>query len=229
MRSLEQISLIKNRVSDPFIVENFISSTEIDHLISLYENHPSLIKKNTGPITLNISLCSDKVIDDILSRIQKYIGDFDVTAGLFFKTDYPHIIHNDDTYELPNGVYKAITIPLKLYGNFTEYPKLCFFDQFYFHGPAKFFKRSKNMPTYYNKQVYDYSDVDGIVESSINDQGRLFTHLKPDWLEGLSVHSTLPWIPTTAIIFDSTRLHCASDFRQLGIKNKLGISIFTKL
>lgn len=229
MRSHEQISVIQSRITDPYIVENLLSSFEIEHLVSLYENHPSLIKKNTGPITLDLALCNDDLINTILQRIQKHIGEFEITAGLFFKTDYPHIIHNDDTYELPAGVYKAITIPLKIYGNFTEYPKLCFFDQFYFHGPAKFFNGDSDLPTYFNQCLYDYKDVCGTVDTNITDNEKFLTHLKPQWFKGLSLHSTLPWIPTSAIIFDSVRLHCASDFRQLGITSKLGLSIFTKV
>jgi hypothetical protein len=54
------------------------------------------------------------------------------------------------------------------------------------------------------------------------------THLKYKWLEGLTLWGTIKWKPGTAIIFDSVRLHCASDFRKLGIKSKLGISIFTR-
>jgi hypothetical protein len=38
----------------------------------------------------------------------------------------------------------------------------------------------------------------------------------------------LKWKPTDALVFDSVRLHCASDFRKLNIQSKLGISIFTK-
>ena len=51
----------------------------------------------------------------------------------------------------------------------------------------------------------------------------------PNWLSGLTFWGTLDWRPGNALIFDSTRLHCASDFRQQGIKSKLGISIFTKV
>jgi hypothetical protein len=160
--------------------------------------------------------------------IENSIGPFDITAAFFFQTAFPHIIHNDDTFELPDTVYKAITIPLSMEGFSGEYPKLCFFDQFYFHGPSKFFNGDDVIPTYYNKQIYDYRDVSELVDSPFVDNNNYFTHLKPQWLEGLSLHSALDWIPGNALVFDSTRLHCASDFRNLGIKIKLGISIFTK-
>ena len=59
-------------------------------------------------------------------------------------------------------------------------------------------------------------------------QSKYFTHLDPKWLEGLTLHSVLPWIPGNVVVFDCARLHAASDFRQQGIKSKLGLSIFTQ-
>lgn len=226
MRTLEQINKIKQHFDDPYAVEHFLSKKDIGELIAIYDQQIKIVK-NTGPITVDIDALLEKpVFRRILSAIQTEIGPFVVTAGLFFKTDYPHIIHNDDTFELPETVYKAITIPLIADGHGT--PKLCFFDQCYFHGPAKFFKGDNNIPTYYNQQIYDYKDLDGVVNQPFVGPAEYFTHLRPNWLEGLSLHSVIDWIPGQAIIFDSVRLHCASDFRQLGIKSKLGLSIFTK-
>ena len=239
MRTEEQILKIKSQIEDPRSVENFLSQEEVDYLVNLYEkfddstdSYLGKIKKNTGPVTLDIKpLLNDGVISSIIERIKQEIGIFEITAGFFFKTDYPHIIHNDDTFELPDTVYKAITIPLKIYGeNILDYPNLCFFDQIYFHGPAKFFKGNDFVPTYYNKQLYDYKDVDGIKEGAFDETTykKYFTHIKKSWLDGLTFHSAVKWIPTSDIIFDSVRLHCASDFRRQNIKEKLAISIFTK-
>jgi hypothetical protein len=232
MRTLEQINSIKAKVSDPYAIENFLSVDEVDYLVKLFDSQEiesNKVYKNTGPITLDIKpYLGDPVVAKIIDKLVKELGPFEMTAGFFFTTNYPHIIHNDDTFELPAGVYKGITIPLKVYGS-ERIPKLCFFDQFYFHGPAKFFKGSKDIPTYYNKQVYDYQDVDSLSSDPFVGEYKYFTHLYPQWLEGLSFHSALDWIPGNALIFDSTRLHCASDFRSLGIKSKLAISIFTKI
>lgn len=236
MRTTEQITSIKSRITDPFEITDLLTASELLHLINLFEMNKQdisspVVYKNTGPITLDIKpYLEDAVVSKVIDNITQRIGSFEITAGFFFSTDYPHIIHNDDTFELPDGVYKAITIPLQIEGN--RIPKLCFFDQFYFHGPAKFFNGEENIPTYYNKQVYEYSQVDGIVTNMFFDESTrcsYLTHLKPKWLNGLTFWGTLDWKPGNALVFDSTRLHCASDFRQQGIKNKLGISIFTKL
>lgn len=231
MRTPSQIEQIKSNMIDPYVVDSFLSDSEVEYLVKLFESEETQnlkVYKNTGPVTLDIlEVINDPVIQNILAKIKNEIGEFEVTAGLFFYTNYPHVIHNDDTFELPDSVYRAITIPLKLYGDGTEYPKLCMFDQCYFHGPAKFFKGETHIDTFFNKCLYDYSDVDGVVEEPITNT-ELLTHLKPEWLEGLSIQSMLEWKPTSSMIFDSVRLHCASDFRSLGYTNKLGFSIFTK-
>jgi hypothetical protein len=238
MRTTDQVNFIKSRISNPYSLNNFLSKDEIVCLIDTFESaseinspYSTIVKKNTGPTTLDLFLYKDNnLVKSILKKVKEELKDIEITAAFFFKTDYPHIIHNDDTFELPEGVYKGITLPLKLYGNYFDYPKLCFFDQFYFHGPAKFFNGSTDIPTYYNKQIYDYKDVDNLTDREIPDElyKTYFTHLRKSWLKGLSFHSCLDWTPGNALIFDSTRLHCASDFRKLGVTEKLGISIFTK-
>lgn len=239
MRDSDQISKIKETIKDPKIIDDFLSESDINYLITLYDdsdniNSPYLgkIKKNTGPVTLDLKqFFKDSIVENILGKIENVIGPYDVVSAFFFKTDYPHIIHNDDSFELPDNVYKAITLPLRLYGdNITEYPSLCFFEQFYFHGPSKFFKGEEFVPTYYNKQIYDYKDIENLTDSPFDEElyKKYFTHVKRTWLEGLTFHGSVDWVPGSAIVFDSVRLHCASDFRQLGIKEKLAISIFTR-
>jgi hypothetical protein len=235
MRSQEDIARIKSRITDPYSIKDFLSLEDVNHLIGLFESQktaPNTVYKNTGPVTLDIKdYLDDIVISKLIVKLKNEIGNFEITAGFFFTTNYPHIIHNDDTFELPSSVYKGITIPLKTYGS-DRVPDLCFFDQFYFQGPAKFFNGDTDIPTYYNRQVYDYVDVDGKIVGMLIDEStrcQYFTHLKTNWLKGLTLWGTLKWKPTSALIFDSVRLHCASDFRQQGITHKLGISIFTKL
>lgn len=238
-RNYHEICEIKKEISNPISVKDFISNEDIDHLISIFDSaeiqnkpYQGKILKNTGPITLDLfHYYDDPIVKNVIDELKTIIGNFEITAAFFFRTDYPHVIHNDDTIELPSNVYKGITLPLKLYGEFIkEYPKLCFFDQFYFQGPAKFFNNDQDIPTYYNKQIYKYSEVEGLVDNEFDKvlYEKYFTHLRPKWLDRLSIHSMLDWIPGDALIFDSVRLHCASDFRKLGIKAKLGISIFTK-
>lgn len=234
MRNEKQIAEIQKQFSDPYVIDDFLSGDDIQHLVDIFNLAKNKIHKNTGPVTLDIKpYILDPVVLKILERIKLEIGPYEITTGFFFQTSYPHVIHNDDLFQLPDKIYKAISIPLTFNVSrpLINFPKLCFFDQFYFHGPAKFFKGNKELPTYYNKQIYDYRDVDGLTTAQLISQDtyrELFTHMDPKWLEGLSLHSTIDCIPGTAMVFDSVRLHCSNDFRKLGIESKLAISIFTR-
>lgn len=228
MRTQLEKTTIVNSFSDPISLENFLTLDEVQELILEFENNQHKIYKNTGPITQNIDL-TVYPFSKIRDRLQTVLGSVEITAAFFFYTDRPHIIHNDDTYELPQ-VFKGITLPLAYEGN-TPCPYLCFFHQYYLEGPAKFFKDGIDYPEYYNKHVIDYAEVNNLSGSQIPSivYNKYLTHLKPQWLEGLSFDRAMPWKPGNAIIFDSVRLHCASDFKKQGITSKLGISIFTKI
>jgi hypothetical protein len=228
MRTKEEKEQIIQSYSDPFSLEGYIEQYRIEELIKDFKRSTNKIFKNTGPTTVNFDINHSKYTW-LRDKVKHVLGNVDFTASFFFYTDKPHVIHNDDTYELPK-VYKGITIPLQYLGGFS-YPYLCFFHQYYLEGPAKFFKGGVNFPEFYNKNISDYKDVQGLSEQGISETVRLryLSHLKPEWLEGLSFDRALPWIPGNMLVFDSTRLHCASNFLQQGIKSKLGISVFTKL
>ena len=233
---------IVSNISQPYCVENFISPEEIQYLIELYDNWPDKIYKNperSGPVTtvLKDLFDSDPILSKIKGRIINIFGNVKLEMGLHFNVTKPHIIHNDDFRHKPDSIiYKAITLPLRIEYNEDvinkQTPFLCMFDQYYLEGPAKFFKSQFSRDkSYYNTPIHDYSEINNKSEESFPEDIRLkyFTHLNPTWLEGLSFNSAHPWIPGNAIIFDCVRLHAASDFTTLGIKSKLGISIFTTL
>lgn len=228
MRSEEERKSIINSFSEPVSFENILPKDYIEKLILEFHSQNDKIHKNTGPVTLNIDLDNPFYLP-LKELVTSIVGNVGVTAAFFFYTDTPHIIHNDDTYELPK-VYKGITIPLEYQGG-TTHPYLCFFHQYYLEGPAKFFKGGINFPEFYNKNISDYKDVQGLSNQGIPDFVKLkyLSHLKPEWVEGLTFDRALPWVPGNVLVFDSVRLHCASNFKQQGIKSKLGISIFTKL
>ena len=234
MRTEHDKHIIVNNISDPYVLSSFVSVEERTALIEFFKTSSDRILKNTGPLTLDITReqLELPVFKNLLTRLREQLGNFDTFTVLFFYVEQPHIIHNDDSFEFP-VCYKGINIPLEL-----EYisepaglPHLCFFDQYYLDGPAKFFNGSRDIPTYYNKCVYTYDDVHGCTTASIDKTVKetYFSHLRNSWLNGLSVNSIIEWVPGNAIVFDTVRLHCASNFIKQGIKSKLGLSIFTKV
>jgi hypothetical protein len=229
MRTAEDKKFLTSRFTDTIYVEEFLQPEEISYLIELFNNSNNKIHKNTGPVTSN-SIMQDSILESIAERLRPLIGDFKIYSAAFFDVKNPHIIHNDDLKSFPL-TYKAITLPLRLESprQITRLPSLCIFDQYYLDGPSKFFNGDVDIPTFYNQQIYEYSDVQNKSLTGISraDISKYLTHLKPMWLKGLSLNSTYTWKPGSAIIFDALKLHCASDFRKLGITSKLGISIFT--
>lgn len=228
MRTKSERLAIINSFSEPISLENWLSQDEINILIDEFHNSKEKIHKNTGPITVNIDF-NKEPFKSLLDRLRIAIGDAEVTAGFFFYTETPHVIHNDDTFELPQ-VFKGITIPLEYKGG-TKHPYLCFFHQYYLEGPAKFFNGGCDYPVHYNKHVFDYSQVENTSEKEFPEiiHKMYLGHIKDEWLKGLSFDRALPWKPGNVLIFDSVQLHCASNFIKQGITSKLGISIFTKL
>lgn len=226
-RPQEDKDLILKNLEETYYIENFVSKEDIQELCDIFNNSDNKVYKKTGPITSTITDFKIPVMRRITDKIHNLYPNCEIYHGMYFYVDYPHIIHNDDNKEWPL-IYKAFNIPLKYEGN--EMPYLCFFDQVYLDGPSKFFNGEKNVETHYNTCVYDYKDVLGKSKEDIDNhiKEKYLTHLKDEWLKGLSFNSAHHWKPGNTIVFDSCRLHCASDFRK-NVKSKLGISIFTKL
>lgn len=229
MRTQQQINDIKQTFSKAFTFQNAISHDKINFLIEHFDNSEDKIHKNTGPVVLNV-FEGDGIIDDVLSFLKSQIGDFDLRFAHYFQTNNPHIIHNDDDFDYPQ-IYKAFVIPLRFSPDNTS-TELVVFNQSYFDGPSKFMKDedTSKFPVYYNTFVTDYSNVHDLDDKGIDESiQKKLTHLRPTWLEGLSVESIVNQSIGDIIMFDSAKLHCATDFRQLQITSKLALSIFTKI
>lgn len=230
MRTKEQIDLIKRTQSDPIQLHNVLDTKKIDFLLNYYYAQEK-IEKNTGPKVVYVKE-GDNVIDDILVQLRKDFGNFKVRACHFFDVENPHILHIDDGKDLPN-TYKAFTIPLWVESGDCDKIKLVMFDQYYYGGPVKFFKEEvfEEEVIFYNTHLYEYTDVENLVNTNIPNtiKTKMLSHLKDKWLEGLSVHSCFSWTIGSIIAFDSLRIHCSSNFKNAGIKRKIGLSIFTEI
>ena len=239
MRSQTDKDFILSHTETPYSIEDCVSEEDIEELIDIWETADNKEHKNTGPITSKIENFNSPALSKIRDLVYfgDYAGDIEIYYAFFFYVDKPHIIHMDDRIDESPLIYKAFTFPVRLDGGFEE-PYLMFFDQFYLDGPSKFFKGESNKTKGHHEAlqfsdlprsmcVYDYSNVICTTENPFETDLPI-SHIKNEWLEGLSYNSAQKWKPGNAIVFDCCRLHCASDFRSAGVKNKLGISIFTQ-
>ena len=241
-RSQVDKDFILSHTDEPYSIENCVSKEDIEELIDVWENSDNKEHKNTGPITSKIENFNNPALYRIRDLIYfgDYADDIEIWYAFFFHVDKPHIIHIDDRIDTLPRIYKAFTIPLRIEGE-DEEPYLMFFDQFYLDGPSKFFNGDSHETKGHHESlqfaelprsmcVYEYSNVihktTKLFDKEINKH--YLNHISDDWLKGLSYNSAHKWKPGNAIVFDSCRLHCGSDFREIGIKSKLGISIFTQ-
>jgi hypothetical protein len=225
MRNTASINKLKLTHSDPFVVNNIVNTSPL--LKHYFDNEDNIIQKNTGPKVLKIDNNHDLLVP-IIDTMQEKLLPFEVRYAHFFDVNMPHIIHNDDEFNLPQS-YKAFTLPLKIYGNSNDV-KLVIFDQYYYGGPAKFFNgQQKKENVYYNAPVTEYSQVHNCNTNGIKNtfKAEYLSHLKDKWTEGLSVNTTLDWAIGSVLCFDSLALHCSTDFTNKGIERKIGLSIFT--
>lgn len=228
MRTQEQIDSVKQGQGDPFLMETVVTQQEIDCILEFYFSSNDVIEKNTGPKVLRIEE-DNPILAPIIKRIKKEVGDFDVRYAHVFDVTAPHMIHNDDVNEYPD-CYKAFTMPLKIYSN-TDDISLVVFDQYYYGGAVKFVNGADTTgwQAYYNQYLTDYNDVEGTNNQGIDSAFRkkYLTHLEDSWIEGLSIKEAMPWKVGRILCFDSLALHCSTDFRNVGVSRKIGLSIFT--
>jgi hypothetical protein len=230
MRSQKQIDFLKQHHSKPVQLLKVVDEKKVLQLLDHYNHSDNIITKNTGPRVLYVEE-GEGLIDDILELLRANFGDFKVRSAHFFEVENPHVLHIDDDFDYPNS-YKAFTIPLWIESGNCDKIKLVMFDQYYYGGPVKFFNGETEIAeTYYNKPLFDYTEVENISETGIPQpvKDALLSHLKTEWLEGLSVNSFFPWTIGSIIAFDSLRIHCSSNFRKAGINKKIGLSIFTEI
>jgi len=225
MRTLEQISHVKQGQGDPYSIRGIVDVTRLYKYYILNEDRVE--QKNTGPKVLNVDP-TEEVFQPLIASLKEEVGEFNIRCMHYFDVTNPHIIHNDDEFEYPN-CYKAFTIPLRIYGTSNDV-KLVVFDQYYYGGPAKFVNGSdmSKYPVYYNKFLTEYNAVEEKSTAGLNDiELSYLTHLQSNWVNGLSINKMLPWTVGEALCFDSLALHCSSDFKNTGIERKIGVSIFT--
>jgi len=80
------------------------------------------------------------------------------------------------------------------------------------------------------KQRYNEMTNEHIINNESFDKNQyeeFLTHLDYDSLQSLKIEKIFEWKPCSALIWDRTTLHASNNYLVDGVKNKLGIAIFT--
>lgn len=209
----------------PHQIENFITKEQIVDLVFRHKNNPEAIQKNTGPLVTNNLKCD--TMDSILSRLKEQFKFSGICNTQIFDVTKPHILHND-WVERDEGRGLAFLMPLQHNGD--RDPGFVLYDQYYKKGAVKLYgggPKPKNV--YYNTPLLSYEDVEYTTENAFDEDiyNKFLTHIKPTWVQGLSVYKIFDWKPTSLIVFHRNNIHSATDFTKLGITFKIGLSVFT--
>ena len=227
MRTADQIEELTKHKTKPYQQLNYLDKTTTENLIKLFKYAPKIV--NSGRLQ-HIDIKKIGITNNICDRLKRDFGDFKVRAATIWEATKPHNIHNNDSIKSDKPGL-AFVFPLFHEGGIDIDARLCFFDQYYYHGAGKFFKGEKNQKEFFNKTISDYKDI-----SYKNDKGipkdfkeKYMSHWKDRWLDELSLQDSFPWAIGSVMKFDVCQLHGASDFRKVGIKRKIGMAIFTDM
>ena len=78
-----------------------------------------------------------------------------------------------------------------------------------------------------DNRCYDYTDVINYNEDLKFDteiHQKYLNHLEIETVDGLTIHDIVEWVPSDVIVFERSRLHCASSCHN----EKIGITIFVR-
>jgi hypothetical protein len=212
-------------------IQKFLSAEMITSLCNLFFSNKELVKKPTGPTTLDISkIKSEDQIERLFERIYKQLGSFEVLGGNFYHTSVPYVVHCDNMPD-ENGL-PSFNIILPLLEEFSSQEQkdhfVVLFEQSFRGAARKFFFNDTNVPMGLYPHQYDDKGVLGIVSGTPEQDNPLLSHLKQDWLAGLSVAENMIWSPGNLLAFQGSRLHCSSNFSDIGLLKKLGLALFIR-
>ena len=87
---------------------------------------------------------------------------------------------------------------------------------------------SKEGPRH-NTETREYSTVANIEEGYIDKVTAAdCDHLPTENFEGMSVAAKMLWEPGKPFTFSRNAIHCSNNWHRIGIKSKLGLSLFTR-
>ena len=233
----EQIARMQARDSGSWVIDNFVSSSDLNKLRKIidtvdYPEHGSTSKyagsayehPPYGPIMKKIFY--DKIVSEI--------GDHKLDFFAWQEAINPWKIHADLMWFADEIPYKVILVPLDVVGegeDWTDTYSITFKQRSYLRNNANINKPKKpNSDQSSWKRPINQKNVEGCCDGyMINEEtwNTYMSHMPYDWAEGLEIDTIFKWRPGSAVVWDQTQLHCADNFLARGIKTKLSILIMT--
>ena len=230
---------IKNLESPPKVIKKFISPSEVDQFLKLYNELPIVVNNIKQKVIKKRWLegYGKELANLFKERLKSQIGEFKMDNlitddgkecfGLFQESINPLKLHVDAGFNLNDLIYKQSLVPLsdygetvifrnRFYGVSTSFTKN---DKELLENNMENFKKGKNVRSNEHLKMFIDKSFDK------NDHDKYLKHEDIDNLRGLEIEYVYNWNLGDLLIFDRTNLHCSSS----NIKNKkIGLTTFTK-
>ena len=232
----KEINKIKELEGPPKVVKNLFSKNEINKFLDLYEQLPITVhNKKQNVIKKRWLKDINQELESLFSsRLKNEIGEFKMdnlkdeknedVLGLYQESYNPIGLHVDAGFNTEEIIYKQTLIPLtskggtvifknKFYGRSTNFTvdEEALKEKKLKYGQN--IRSSEHLKLYENKP-FNRSDYD-----------KYLKHEKMENLLGLEIDIVYEWELGSMLIFDRTRLHCASSLID---GKKIGLTTFTK-
>lgn len=211
---------------------DFLESEQIKQLLNLFLHSNKIVEKATGPSTLDLPNFENELIFcEVLKKIKLLYPLLSLKGGNFFYSEKPYIVHVDQINPQPDQTSVTFLIPLEMTFSLPNYSTnecyLTIFNQTFQGGAAKFFFGDCDILQGVYPHHYTQDLVEGLETTSpVSTKEPLLSHLKPQWLQGLSIHKNIPWKVGSLIAFKGDHLHASSNFLIQNIKSKTALTLF---
>ncbi|MDC1092612.1 hypothetical protein OAS35_00735 [Pelagibacteraceae bacterium] len=232
----KEIDKIKELEGPTKIVKNLFSKDVINKFLDLYDKLPVTVhNKKQNVIKKRWLKDINLELEDLFyTKVKNEIGNFKMdnlkdeknedVLGLFQESYNPIGLHGDGGFNSEEIIYKQTLIPLTSKGG-----TVIFKNKFY--GNSTNFTIDKNelevkkLNYGQNKRSSDHLKLFENKPFKLSDYEKYLTHEKIENLSGLEVDIVYEWELGSMLIFDRTRLHCASSLIE---GKKIGLTTFTK-
>jgi hypothetical protein len=232
----KEIEKIKKLEGSTKIIKNLFSKDELNKFLDLYNKLPTTVhNKKQNVIKKRWLKDVDQELENLFyTKVANEIGDFKMDnlkdernediLGLFQESYNPIGLHVDAGFNSDEIIYKQTLIPLTPTGG-----TVIFKNKFY--GTSTNFTineeelNQKNLKYGQNSRSSEHLKLYENKPFNKYDYDKYLKHEKMENLVGLEVDVVYEWELGSMLIFDRTRLHCASSLIE---GKKLGLTTFTK-
>ena len=231
-----QIEKIKELESPPRVIRNLFDETEINKFLDLYNKLPTTVHNKKQNVIKKRWLkdINEELENLFYSKVKNEIGHFKMDnlkdeknediLGLFQESYDPIGLHVDAGFNSEEIIYKQTLIPLTSKGGTVIFKNKFYGNSTNFTINEEELKK-KDLKYGQNIRSAEHLDMYENKPFSKSEYEKYLKHEKYENLSGLEIDIVYEWELGSILIFDRTRLHCASSLID---GKKIGLTTFTK-